>query len=234
LSISTNGGANFSNKTSASNGLGDNTIRGVYIVGSTIYAATVGGLSFCTATTTLPVSGIELNGTATDKQIKLNFKAINEREMGSYTIERSTDGSSFTNIGSLQASNVNQAIASYSFADNQPIIGNNYYRIKGNSINGQIQFSNVVVVKYGVNVASVSIVPNPIEGKIVKLKLSQLSKGNYNISITDAFGRTILKKEMLLDGSGTVQLNLPSSVSAGNYFVKVMGQEGIRVQKFVF
>jgi hypothetical protein len=107
------------------------------------------------------------------------------------------------------------------------------YRIKGNSINGQIQFSNVVVVKHGVNVASVTVVPNPIEGKIVNLKLSQLSKGNFNISITDAFGRTILKKEMLLDGSGTVQLNLPSSVSAGNYFVKVMGQGSLMVQKLI-
>jgi hypothetical protein len=186
-----------------------------------------------TVTSLLPVSGIELNGTVTDKQVKLNFKALNEQEMGSYTIERSTNGTSFTNIGSLQASNANQTSVSYSFLDNQPIIGNNYYRIKGNSINGQIQFSNVVVVKYGVNVASVSIVPNPIEGKIVNLKLSQLSKGNYNISITDAFGKTILKKVMLLDGSGTVQLNLPSFVSAGNYFVKVIGRGSLLVQKII-
>jgi len=91
----------------------------------------------------------------------------------------------------------------------------------------------VVVVKYGINAASVTIVQNPIEGKIVNLKLSQLSKGNYNISITDAFGRTILKKEMLLDGSGTVQLNLPSSLSAGNYFIKVMGQGSLLVKKII-
>jgi hypothetical protein len=203
------------------------------VVGSTIYAATSGGLSFCTALTTLPVSGIELNGSAIYKQVKLNFKALNEQEMASYTIERSTDGISFTNIGAQQASNANKATTSYSFVDDQPIIGNNYYRIKGNSINGQIQYSNVVVVKYGVNVASVTVVPNPIEGKMVNLKLLQLTKGNYYISITDAFGRTILKKEMLLDGNGTVQLNLPSSLSAGNYFVKVMGQWGLMVQKFI-
>jgi hypothetical protein len=186
-----------------------------------------------TVTSLLPVSGIELNGTATDKQIKLNFKALNEQEMISYTIERSTDGASFTNIGSQQPSNASQASASYSFIDNQPIVGNNYYRIKGNSINGQIQYSNVAVVKYGVNVANVTIVPNPIEGKIVNLKLSQLNKGNYSINITDALGRTILQKQMLLNGTGTVQLNLPSSISAGNYFVKVMGQGGIMVQKLI-
>jgi len=181
----------------------------------------------------LPVTGIELNGNVSGKQVKLNFKALNEHEMNSYTIDRSLDGISFTNIGLQQPLNASQVSASYNFIDNQPIVGNNYYRIKGNSINGQIQYSNVVVVKYGVNVASITVVPNPIEGKIVNMKLSQLTKENYNISITDAFGRTILKKEMLLVGSGTVQLNLPSSVSAGNYFVKVIGRGSLLVQKII-
>jgi hypothetical protein len=185
-----------------------------------------------TVTSLLPVASIELVASAIDKQVKLNFKALNEREMGNYAIERSIDGSSFTNIGSQQASNANQASASYSFGDDQPIVGNNYYRIKGSSINGQIQFSNVVVVKYGVNVSSVAVVPNPVEGKILNLKLSQLAKGNYNISVTDAIGRSILKKEMLLDGSSSVQLNLPTSIKAGNYFVKVDGQGKTFVQLF--
>lgn len=41
LSISTNGGASFSNKTTA-NGLGDNRVNGVYVSGSMVYAATGG------------------------------------------------------------------------------------------------------------------------------------------------------------------------------------------------
>jgi hypothetical protein len=185
-----------------------------------------------TVVSLLPVTGIELSGTATDKQVKLSFKALNEHEMANYTIERSVDGASFTNIGSLQASNANQASVSYSFVDNQPIVGNNYYRIKGSSINGQIQFSNVAVVKYGVNMASVTVVPNPIQGRTVNLRLSQLAKGNYHISVTDAIGRSILKKEMVLDGSSSVQLNLPTSVKAGNYFLKVNGQGKTFVQLF--
>jgi len=186
-----------------------------------------------TVVSLLPVTGIELGGTATDKQVKLSFKALNEREMASYTIERSANGTSFTTIGSLQASNANQNSTSYSFIDNQPIIGNNYYRIKGSSSNGQIQYSNVVVVKYGVNVSSVAIVPNPIEGKTLNLKVSQLAKGNYHINVIDALGRSVFKKEMLLEGSGLVQLNLPISAKAGNYYVKVDGQGTVFIQAFI-
>jgi len=187
-----------------------------------------------TVTSLLPVSGIELNGTATDKQVKLAFKALNEREMDNYVIERSLDGTNFTNIGLQQPLNASQVSASYNFVDNQPIVGNNYYRIKGSSKNGQIQYSNIVVVKYNTNAASVSVVPNPIQGKRLQLKLSQMVKGNYNISVIDIFGRTLLQKEMLLDGNGSLQLNLPNSLKAGNYLVKVEGKGSLMVEKFVF
>ena len=187
-----------------------------------------------TVTSLLPVAGIELNGTANDKQVKLGFNALNEREIANYIIERSTDGNNFANIGMQQPANANQATTSYSFIDNQPIVGNNYYRIKGSSINGQIQYSNVVLVKYITNAASVNVVPNPIQGKLLQLKLSQMAKGNYNISVIDIFGKTLLQKEMLLDGNGSVQLNLPTSLKAGNYLVKVEGQGSLMVQKFVY
>ena len=47
LSISTNGGVTFTNKTTE-NGLGYDIVIGVYASGSTVYAATVGGLSIST------------------------------------------------------------------------------------------------------------------------------------------------------------------------------------------
>ncbi|MFH1263856.1 MAG: hypothetical protein V1495_10510 [Pseudomonadota bacterium] len=42
MSISTDGGATFTNRTTA-DGLGDNDVNGVFAVGSTVYAATDGG-----------------------------------------------------------------------------------------------------------------------------------------------------------------------------------------------
>jgi hypothetical protein len=45
LSISTNGGANFTTSNATNAGLGNNDVRGVYADGSSIFAATYGGLS---------------------------------------------------------------------------------------------------------------------------------------------------------------------------------------------
>ena len=44
MSISSNGGSSFTNYTTT-NGLGNNSVYGVYASGSNIYAATNGGLS---------------------------------------------------------------------------------------------------------------------------------------------------------------------------------------------
>jgi LPXTG-motif cell wall-anchored protein len=61
LSISTDGGASFTNKTT-SNGLGNNIVWGVYVDGSNVYAATDGGLSIsadCASPPILPETGAD-------------------------------------------------------------------------------------------------------------------------------------------------------------------------------
>lgn len=41
----TNGRATFANRTVANSGLGNNLVQGVYASGTTVYAATTGGVS---------------------------------------------------------------------------------------------------------------------------------------------------------------------------------------------
>ena len=182
----------------------------------------------------LPVTGIDLSGTASDKQVKLSYKALNEREMSNYAIERSAEGTSFTQIGMQQPINGNQASTSYGFIDNQPIVGMNYYRIQGNSLNGQIQYSNVIAVKAGNMMPTVTVAPNPILHQVLNLKLNQLVKGNYKMIITDVIGRTVYGKQLLYDGVGTfIKTNLPVSIKPGMYYVRLSGEGNDFMDKFI-
>jgi LPXTG-motif cell wall-anchored protein len=61
LSISTDGGASFTNKTTT-DGLGDDLVSGVYTDSSNVYAATRGGLSIsadCASPPTLAETGVD-------------------------------------------------------------------------------------------------------------------------------------------------------------------------------
>jgi len=61
LSISTNGGTAFTNHTTA-DGLGDDTVNGVYVSGQIIYAATNGGTAFTNYTTANGLGDDIVNG----------------------------------------------------------------------------------------------------------------------------------------------------------------------------
>jgi hypothetical protein len=182
----------------------------------------------------LPVSGLELNGIANGKQVKLQFTAINEREMAGYDIERSSDGVTYDKIGFQNAANGSAAARSYALIDNNPFNGNNYYRIKGVSINGQQQFSNVKLIKVGVDLPTVSVAPNPASNDKLQLKVTQLLKGNYTIIVTDALGRVFCQKEIVYDGiSGKLELKYPSVAKSGSYYVKVNGESGSFTEAFI-
>jgi hypothetical protein len=141
---------------------------------------------------------------------------------------------SFTTIGNQHPTNGNQASVNYSFVDNQPLIGSNYYRVKGSSVNGQVQYSNISVIKFGINNAGVHVVPNPIEANRMQLQVNHLQKGSYHVTVSDVIGRVITTSEILYDGtSNVISLSLPSTVRSGSYYVKVEGQGNTITQSFL-
>jgi hypothetical protein len=182
----------------------------------------------------LPVGGLELNGFADGKQVKLQFTAINEQDMTGYDIERSTDGMTYEKIGYQIAANGSAVARSYAFIDNKPINGNNYYRIKGASRNGQQQYSNVKLIKVGVGLPTVTVAPNPASNDKLQLKVDQLLKGIYTITVTDALGRIFCQNEVIYDGvTGKLELKFPSVAKSGSYYVKVNGESGSFTEAFI-
>jgi hypothetical protein len=185
-------------------------------------------------TSALPVSGLTLSGNAEGKQVKLQFTALNERDMAGYEIERSANGVSFEKIGEQAPINGNVASRSYAYIDNKPITGNNFYRIKGTSVNGQVQYSNVKLIKVGSSMPTVLVAPNPANSDRLQLKVSQLLKGSYTLTVTDALGRVFCQKELVYDGaSGKMELKFPSVAKSGSYYVTVNGEGGSFTEAFI-
>jgi hypothetical protein len=97
-----------------------------------------------------------------------------------------------------------------------------------------LQYSNVITVKTGSLLPMVTVAPNPIANKVLNLKLSQLTKGSYRMTVTDVAGRTIYSKEMVYDGViSTIKTNLPSNLKPGNYYVRLSGEGSDFTEKFI-
>ena len=107
---------------------------------------------------TLPVTLASITAAQENKDVAINWKTANEINTSHFNVERSTDGSSFTEIGAVKA--VGSGGNSYEFMDNKPANGINYYRLQSVDKDGSFAYSKVVSVNVG-RKQSFSIVPNP-------------------------------------------------------------------------
>ncbi len=80
---------------------------------------------------------------------KLSWQTENENFVSSFFIQRSTDTRIWEDIGTEEAKNEAEGVQSYSFTDDQPIIGINYYRLRINDQDGNFEFSPVRSVYFG-------------------------------------------------------------------------------------
>ena len=67
-----------------------------------------------------------------------------ERNNRHFTVQRSTDGRTFTELGERESQDEADAVQTYRFTDGRPVTGTNYYRIQQTDLDGQTLFSDVL------------------------------------------------------------------------------------------
>jgi len=138
-----------------------------------------------------------------------------------HEIQRSTNGSSFTSIGPINAQNSSVAYK-YNFLDATPVKGNNYYRLRSISLTGDVTYRNILRLYMGAGKTDMTIISNPVKSGLVNLQLSNMTKGKYAINVFNNVGQQVASKSLYLaDGSSTELINLPSNVARGIYFVQL-------------
>lgn len=156
--------------------------------------------------------------------VQVEWSNLTEKDVADYTVERSTDGRSFSGIaGQLPTSNQNDR-ADYASFDANPSQGTNYYRIKAVETTGKIVYSKVLSVNLGQSNTGLKLYPNPVSGNEVTISLSNVSRGQYNLRVVNAAGQDIYKQAISTQGSTTTQtIDLPASIKPGVYSMIITG-----------
>jgi hypothetical protein len=162
----------------------------------------------------------------TDKTVAVSWNTADETAMQNYSIERSFDGRNFTSIGTQVPLNNNGGSVGYHLNDLTASDGDNYYRVRGNSITGRADYTSIVKVGPLKQNPGMSIYPNPVTDNNVNLKMANMPKGNYQIQVINNAGQVIVNSSIQLQNSNTVKtIQLPGSIAAGNYKLKVTDAE---------
>jgi hypothetical protein len=166
-----------------------------------------------TFSTVLPVNFLMFNAACENGRAKLTWKTTGEVNVQRFAIERSENGNTWIEVGSLPPSGASSGERTYNFKD--PAQASGFYRIVEHSYDGRKTISSVIRngCKGG---PSFTIFPNPASEKIViNVTLEQRSKMNYYI--TDSKGAVILRKESILEaGLSQVPVSL-NGIAKGIY-----------------
>jgi hypothetical protein len=72
----------------------------------------------------------------------------------------------------------------------------------------------------------VTIYPNPVANKMFNVQFDKVTAGKYNLVLTDAAGRNVLAKSLVINVAGQMErVNLPKASAGGMYLLKLTGAD---------
>lgn len=166
-----------------------------------------------------PVTLIDFAGIALPNHNELKWTVEQEQDLSHYELERSSDGTNYSRITTVQARNQTVQIA-YGYNDlTMPF--ESYYRLKMVDRDGTYKYSSVVFLRRPVGKAEFSVMGNPFRSNIVlKYKLSADQK--INVNLFNSAGALIRREQYAATaGIGVYTMNGFENLSGGIYFLKV-------------
>ena len=137
---------------------------------------------------------------------------------GYFALQRSTDGLQFTSIGTEAATDNNSIAENYSYTDNSPSRGINYYRLAMVNAVGVTSYSPIGVLTFSEPSCPVTLYPIPTKD-ILHISAPGISE-TCNIDLVSVTGQILGSYSISkLDGSSLSVSRLP----AGSYFVRIWG-----------
>jgi len=179
------------------------------------------------AGTTLPIvlTGFSavLNSNNT---VTLDWNTQDEVNFSHFIIDRSADGETWVEIGTVEAKGNSEVETAYTYVDEQPLSGNNFYRLTEVNLDNSYVYSQVVVVRMTTTLAQISVFPNPATS-YVNVSLGGNSNSAVTVLLTSAAGQRLAGKQAT-GGAGTIVTIPVGNLASGLYILTVISADGSR------
>ncbi len=168
-----------------------------------------------------------------NSRVRLNWTTSGEENFAGFETERSANNIDWQMTGSrtFAKGNGRGTINGYERADEQPLPGKSYYRLKLLNNDGSYKYSEIktVVIKKGMN--EVTVFPNPAMDKAM-VTINSSGTGTATISIVDMSGRTMQTQRAQLNrGSNVIEVSLSKKFSNGMYMIMINAGGETNTQK---
>ncbi len=180
--------------------------------------------------TPLPIELISFTAFKSIGQISLLWQTASEINNDFIAIEKSTNGTTFREIGTVQGKGTSYEVNDYYFNDESPAPGLNYYRLKQVDFDGNFEYSKVVSVNFDGGKGQVKLFPT-VASYEIQVRFPAPTQEAGTIQVFDQSGKLV--KRVSFDSELT---DFPISVEEfqrGVYFVKVQNGQLFETLRFV-
>lgn len=166
----------------------------------------------------------------------LDWATANEVNFSHFIIQRSTNGSSFTDIGTVAGKqSTGSAGTSYTFSDNISAVQSTivYYRLKMVDQDGSFKYSDIEIVRKSndQDQASILVYPNPVISELRVTIPDSWQGKTVSYVIYNGSGSIVAQK--LNNNAGQTEIFNLSGAPAGLYIIKVIKDTERITKQFV-
>jgi len=177
----------------------------------------------------LAASLINFQGHLDNNQILLNWSTASEHNSKNFDIEKSTDGAHFYLLSSQVGAGNSTSQKNYNLTDKQ-VSELNYYRLKMVDIDGNFQYSQIILIKDPGARQNVWVLNNPFK-TIIKLRLAKTAR-LVQCDLINTSGAKVFEQNF--GNTMDVTANLSNSqLAPGVYFFRINVDGQLFVRKLI-
>lgn len=173
----------------------------------------------------LPIRMNDFSATKKGNSTEIKWEATLDRE-SHFEIQRSSDGSNFITIGSIHEPSGSNGISNhYSFTDESPLQGVNYYRVAYTETGGDRLFTKIVAVSFSTS-SRIKIYPNPVtrNTRFLRVELPTDMTGKTEIRILNISGK-VVRQQRFGNNNNVLLADGISQLPAGQYIIQVLPEK---------
>ncbi len=151
-----------------------------------------------------------------NKQVMLTWSTATEQNSKEFGVQRSKDGVIWKEIGVVSAAGNSSNTMNYSFVDQSPVSGVNYYLLMQHDLDGKIVSSAIRSIKLGSVQKGFVIISNPVHDGSLQVQV----RNNITLGIYNGNGQLLFKRQFTPGSNSLNTANYPKGI----YFLKGSGQ----------
>ncbi len=172
----------------------------------------------------LPISLLNFTAVKKDKTVLLQWTTSNEINSSHFEVYKAGQPGTLQYLDKVAAAGYSATSRNYSYIDNNPLPGSNFYQLKMVDNDNSYKLSQVVKINFD-DIGSLHVYPNPVTNNV--LFVAYPAGKIKEIKLITADGKQ-MACSFVQQGNNLLKVSLPMMIAKGTYVLQLNTDEGLK------